>query len=330
VAAIRGLLPALATQSDGSDADVAYNMHVALVGANPAGNQDLQEELIQWVTGRQAMLQGDADQALAAYNQAIALDRSNPALYYNRALAYAERGQADQALADLETTLQLVSNARLTIAQEANSAVSAQRVIGGFITTDQITEYAGQAVCAEPALLRQLTSNQNRYPLLAQTNLLRPFAFARWPTDSTIITQGFGENPEAFEPFGLPGHDGLDFLAEEGSLVYSVADGRVESVEVGLTTSFYGVYVRIRHEYNCQTYHTTYAHLSQVLVFEGEWVLAAEEIALSGSSGNVFGPLLHLRLQQEGVNSGNWPNNTIDPTPFLPATFQQQQFFTAP
>jgi murein DD-endopeptidase MepM/ murein hydrolase activator NlpD len=328
VTAIRGLLPSLPSQSEGTDA-LLHSMYMALVGANGNANFDLQEELLNWRTGQLALLQGDAGVALEAFNLAIELDRGNPALYYNRALAYSERGATAEALADLETVLQLVSNPTLSIRQTAYTGESAQRVIGGFITADQVREYAGQAVCAESALVRQLSVDQARYPLLAQTNVLRPFTFAAWPTDSGNITQEFGANPAYYQQFGLPGHDGLDFEAAAGSPVYAVADGRVERVETRLSSSIYGVYVRIRHEFGCQTFRTTYAQLSQTSVFEGQWVVAGEQIALSGSSGNTFSAHLHLTLQQAGVNNGNWPSNIIDPTPFLPGR-QEQQLQTAP
>ena len=109
-----------------------------------------------------------------------------------------------------------------------------------------------------------------------------------------------------------------------GSPVYAVADGRVERVASDSTNSNYGVYVRIRHEYECQTYRITYGQLSRVLVFEGEWVVAGEVVALSGSSGNAVRPHLHLTLQQAGVTVGSWPSNIIDPTRFLPSDLQQQ------
>lgn len=329
VTSIRGLLPALASNSEGTG-DVLHAMYTALVAANQAGNLELQEELLQWRDGRDAFLAGDTEAALAAFNQAITLDRSNPSLYYNRALAYAKQGQEAEALADLETMIRLVSNPTLTINQATYTAVAGQRVIGGFITSDQVTEYAGRTICAGNNLRQQLERNQRNYPFLAQTNILRPFTFAAWPADSTTITQQFGANPDAYQPFGLPGHDGLDFVAAEGSSVYAVADGRVERVETSLANSYYGVYVRIRHEYNCQTYRTTYAQLSQPSVFEGQWVVAGEEIALSGRTGNALQPHLHLTLQQVGVNSGSYPNNIIDPTPFLPFGLQQQQPLTAP
>lgn len=324
---IRGILPALGHQPGNQDAVLISAMNGTLVDADPANNKELQEELAQWAAGRQALIEGNAEQALTAFGRAIALDGTNPALYYNRAVAFAAAGRATEAATDLEFMLQLAFNPGQDTAALINSIPSAQQVIGGFITPDQMLEQAGQVVCDHPPLRRQLINSQASYPLLLQSNVLQPFAFIHRPLDSTSITQRFGDNPAAYQQFGLPGHNGLDFAAANGSSVYAVADGRVEIVDSGLGHSLYGVYVKVRHQYNCEIYYTIYAHLDQAYVFEGEWLPAGNSIGLSGSTGNTNGPTLHLGLQQEGVTIGNWPNNLIDPEPFLSPN---QQFQTAP
>src|SRR5712692_6250001 len=53
----------------------------------------------------------------------------------------------------------------------------------------------------------------------------------RWPTDFSILNQGFGEHPEIYRRWGLPGNDGLDIFAPRGAKVYAAADGAVTRVE---------------------------------------------------------------------------------------------------
>jgi hypothetical protein len=47
-----------------------------------------------------------------------------------------------------------------------------------------------------------------------------PFYLA-WPVDSRRLNQGFGENPDSYKPFGLPGHEGLDLYALPGANIYA-------------------------------------------------------------------------------------------------------------
>ena len=68
------------------------------------------------------------------------------------------------------------------------------------------------------------------------------------------VVQAFGANPEAYAQFGLQGHNGLDFEAEEGDLVVAVDDGEV--VEVRFDGPGYGVTVKLLHAWG----ESRYAH----------------------------------------------------------------------
>ncbi|VAW40473.1 hypothetical protein MNBD_CHLOROFLEXI01-4425, partial [hydrothermal vent metagenome] len=39
------------------------------------------------------------------------------------------------------------------------------------------------------------------------------FKFEVWPTEFRQINQYFGQNPQNYAQFNLPGHDGLDIMA---------------------------------------------------------------------------------------------------------------------
>jgi len=140
----------------------------------------------------------------------------------------------------------------------------------------------------------------------------------RWPVDSRTITQRFGENPRIYAKFNLPGHEGLDFRAPVGANIYACADGEVFQVRPN-DGNPYGLQVRIRHRVGGREYQTIYAHLSQVLVSEGEQVHAGERIALSGNTGHTFGPHLHLTLKLLGAKTPGYPDGIIDPLPYLQA-----------
>ncbi len=143
----------------------------------------------------------------------------------------------------------------------------------------------------------------------------------RWPTQYDRITQPFGARPEFYRKFGLPGHEGIDFQAPEGSEIYAAADGFVHDVRLDGNSDPirkpYGNQVRIQHDGG---YETIYAHLSQAVVTRGQFVRAGQLIGLAGNTGHSYGAHLHLSLKKQGATGSgltNYPHDIIDPTPYL-------------
>ncbi len=101
-------------------------------------------------------------------------------------------------------------------------------------------------------------------------------------------------------------HTGIDFEADEGTEVQSVAAGEV--VEAGSDGSF-GNNVVIKHRDG--TY-TQYGHLSSISVSAGQSVTSGQKIALSGSTGNTTGPHLHFEARN-GPDYGS----DMDPIAYL-------------
>jgi predicted flap endonuclease-1-like 5' DNA nuclease len=149
-----------------------------------------------------------------------------------------------------------------------------------------------------------------------------PMSFhIRWPTQFNLITQEFAARPEFYAKFGLPGHEGIDFEAPEGTELYAVADGVVfdvrpdgDSDPVGKP---YGNQVRIQHD---EVYSSIYAHLVQIIAQKGQPVSAGQLIGLAGNTGNSFGAHLHLTIKKAGATQNretSFPYDIIDPTPYL-------------
>ncbi|MGC9521134.1 MAG: peptidoglycan DD-metalloendopeptidase family protein [Anaerolineae bacterium] len=143
----------------------------------------------------------------------------------------------------------------------------------------------------------------------------------RWPTRQSIIIQGFGQNPSFYQKFGLPGHEGLDFVAAQGDEVCAVADGCVSDVRLDAfadpLTKPYGNQVRVQH---ADGYETLYAHLSHVTVVRGQLVAAGQLIGLAGDTGYTDTPHLHLSLKRHGATVNgetDYPYDLIDPEPYL-------------
>lgn len=99
-------------------------------------------------------------------------------------------------------------------------------------------------------------------------------------------------------------HPGFDLAAPTGTPVGAAAGGKV--VHAG-PAGTYGNLVTVRHE---NGYETRYAHLSAVVVKEGEMVQPGQQVGAVGSTGYSTGPHLHFEVRHEG--------KSIDPAPLLP------------
>lgn len=102
-------------------------------------------------------------------------------------------------------------------------------------------------------------------------------------------------------------HDGVDFIAAEGSDILAVADGTVITAEYDKEQGK-GFYVRVEHG----GYESLCAHCSELLVSAGQQVKAGDVIAKVGSSGLSTGPHLHFVLSED--------NETVDPMFYLGQT----------
>lgn len=131
-----------------------------------------------------------------------------------------------------------------------------------------------------------------------------------WPLASIIITQQFGGSDFAKNNPGIYGrayHPGTDFGVPTGTKVLSVEEGTVRAT--GNTDAYPGCYawgkwILIDHTNGLSS---LYAHLSSTLVSPGQKVALGEVIALSGSTGVVTGPHLHLTIYaSQGVKVGKY------------------------
>jgi murein DD-endopeptidase MepM/ murein hydrolase activator NlpD len=146
------------------------------------------------------------------------------------------------------------------------------------------------------------------------------FRFEAWPTEFRVVTQWFGARPEFYKKYGLPGHEGIDFVAPLGSKIFAVAPGTVKRVQATDDGNAYGIHVRIQH---VDGYETIYGHFKSAIVKLGDQVAAGQLIGFADSTGNAFGSHLHLTLKHASETLGRYPNHIIDPTPFVKAVLEQ-------
>jgi murein DD-endopeptidase MepM/ murein hydrolase activator NlpD len=127
------------------------------------------------------------------------------------------------------------------------------------------------------------------------------------------ISQMFGERPDVYRRFGLPGHNGLDFACEDGNRVLAPADGAV--LEVAYDAQGYGWYVKLLTPAgeHWLVAHMHFWHLPQ----PGEWVAQGAVIGNADNSGFSSGTHVHLGYRPDGdTRAGPW-QGWADPLPHL-------------
>lgn len=107
-----------------------------------------------------------------------------------------------------------------------------------------------------------------------------------WPTETYTITQTYSAY-----------HQGLDISNSQNLKVFAVEYGIVSIKQ----DDGYGNYILINH---INGYTTMYAHLSEILVKEGDVVQPGEVIGIQGNTGRTRGKTgihLHFEVFKDGV-----------------------------
>ncbi|MHA6317791.1 M23 family metallopeptidase [Altererythrobacter sp. CAU 1778] len=104
---------------------------------------------------------------------------------------------------------------------------------------------------------------------------------------------------------GRRDHKGVDLAAPTGTPIYATADGMVSRAN---WFSSYGQFVSIEHGADIQT---RFAHLSRIIVSEGEQVRKGDIIGYVGSTGRSTGPHLHYEVRVDGraMNPADYIND---------------------
>jgi murein DD-endopeptidase MepM/ murein hydrolase activator NlpD len=134
----------------------------------------------------------------------------------------------------------------------------------------------------------------------------------------SLITSHFG-TARIFNGLLKSYHSGVDFKAKVGTPVRAINDGMVVLAKKRYYAGGSVIIDHGRGIYSC------YYHLSRFKVKPGEFVRRGEIIGLSGKSGRVTGPHLHLTIKIKNV--------TVDPIQFIKAfnhAFRKKPFKTAP
>jgi murein DD-endopeptidase MepM/ murein hydrolase activator NlpD len=139
--------------------------------------------------------------------------------------------------------------------------------------------------------VRELDEALDRLEEAKQTARRIPIAN---PLPGAAVTSGFGMRRDPL--LGRPAHhSGLDFQAEPGAPVRAAGAGVI------VTAGWQGGYGRLVEIDHGNGMTTRYAHLSKILVREGEEVANGAIVGRVGSSGRSTGPHLHYEVRKRGA-----------------------------
>jgi len=156
------------------------------------------------------------------------------------------------------------------------------------------TEEPAQAVAKEPEL-KEIAPTQNSPAAVQSPPPLSSSFIWLWPTQGNLVK---ADTPIA--------KNGIDIAGNKGQKINASAPGEVVYSGSGLLG--YGRLIIIKHN---DTFLSAYAHNSELLVQEGEFVKGGQNIALMGetTNGKAF---LHFEIRKNG--------QPVDPLKYLPKT----------
>lgn len=145
---------------------------------------------------------------------------------------------------------------------------------------------------------------KNKEDMLRRIPAIQPLA----DRDVTRFASGFGYRIHPiYKTYKM--HTGIDLTAPPGTKIYATGDGKITLAKF---ERGYGKCVVIDHGYN---YQSLYAHMSMILVRNGQEVKRGEVIGLVGNTGTSTGPHLHYEVIKNGrpVNPINYFLNDLTP-----------------
>lgn len=137
----------------------------------------------------------------------------------------------------------------------------------------------------EAANLVPLTSMAGKQSEKMRNQWIDCYMSVSYPLKEIIVTSPYGRRKDPFTG-KRSNHKGLDLRAN-GEEVYAMMSGEVVKVSADKRS---GNYVTIRHG----DYTVSYCHLSKALVKKGAQVMPGEVVAISGNTGRITGPHLHI------------------------------------
>lgn len=140
------------------------------------------------------------------------------------------------------------------------------------------------------------------------------------------ITQLFGARPEYYQQFDFAGHEGVDFVPQDGNRdMYCIEEGVIiRDVDIAgdPKTNPYGIHIAVYNAANKRMWY--YCHMAENRVSMNQPVRRGDLLGRMGGTGNVQGDHLHLNiklLDSHGLplTPNNGYHGWSDPLPLVTA-----------
>lgn len=190
----------------------------------------------------------------------------------------------------------------LSLRQSGVGGADRYRHLDGFESTDIVKNVAVKLDKVERKLnIQALSYNELVGAVSEHDQTLRstPFVQPIHPRDLTRIGSFYGYRIHPILRVRQM-HNGIDLTAPTGTPIYAPGDGIVVRVERNRGRRGYGNLIVIDHEVNGIT--TRYAHLSTMIVKEGERVTRGQKIGTVGNTGLSTSPHLHYEIRVNGAS----------------------------
>lgn len=175
-------------------------------------------------------------------------------------------------------------------------------------TSKKMDRIKGQLYVQSKSLDEVFSMAKNKEEMLASIPAIQPVN----NKDLKRIGSYFGTRMDPFYKV-KKFHEGVDFTATVGTEIYASGNGVV--VSAGRNSGGYGNEVIIDHGFS---YSTLYAHMSKILVREGERVKRGQVIGLVGNTGKSTAPHLHYEVHKNGT--------AVNPIYFFYSDLSPEQF----
>ncbi len=242
---------------------------------------------------------GEAEEPMPpAKRVAEALTQLDQSIERSSATQLAALREIDKTLGDTQKTLRgALAETRLDTDKFA-VATSLPKGVGGPLVPVNLDASAGPFAATLSSLQPRIATVFRLRSLVEQLPLRRPLA------GELELSSNYGYRADPFTR-GAALHTGMDLRAEHGTPVRATGPGKVVTAEY---SGGYGNMVEIEHAGGITT---RYAHMSAILVSEGQVVSGGTLVGRVGSTGRSTGPHLHYETRIDG--------DPADPNRFLRA-----------
>jgi murein hydrolase activator len=217
----------------------------------------------------------------------VTVTRGRQELVGLRRAVEAERTEMNEEAGRRRALLAQVRDDRATHERMAAELAEASRRLEALV--QELSRRAAARPPSRPAAIRPGDGEGARPPAVGLGTLRGQLP---WPAAGRIVGS-FGR--QVHPRFGTETfRHGVDIEAAEGAAIRAVYAGTV--IYRGWLRG-YGNLIILDHGAG---YYTLYAHASELLVGEGEWVTAGQSIARVGETGSLTGPRLYFEVRYQG------------------------------